>query len=115
MNRILLILPFLLIAGLKPLFAQTGDGLKAVYFTNPNLTSQAVSVTEPWLSFIWNGCPPQSGMSVSVFSVQWTGQLEAAYSEPYTFTAYVAGGVSVIVNGQTLISQWTDGDRKSVV
>src|SRR5208282_4191564 len=90
-------------------FAQsTGDGLKGVYYINTNLTSPAVTVVDPVVSYRWFGCPPQPGMSGTSFSVKWTGQVEASYSEPYTFTADVNGGVSLIVNGQVLINQWTD-------
>jgi hypothetical protein len=97
-----------------PLYAQfNGDGLKGTYYTNDNLTSAAVSEVDPWLSFLWNGCPPQPNMSVSVFSAKWTGQVEPSYSEPYTFITFIAGGVSVIVNGQTVISQWTDSTNTS--
>ncbi|HET9869265.1 MAG TPA: PA14 domain-containing protein, partial [bacterium] len=83
------ILPLLFILSLlapagRALAQFDGDGLKAVYYTNPDLTSAAVSVTDPQVSFRWNGCPPQPGMSASSFSVRWTGWLEAAYSEPYT-------------------------------
>jgi len=99
-----------------PLLARAqydGYGLKAAFYINDNLTNAAVSEVDPWLSFLWNGCPPQPNMSVSVFSAQWTGYVEPSYSEPYTFIAYVGGGVSVIVNGQTVISQWTDSANTS--
>jgi hypothetical protein len=90
-----------------------GDGLKGTYYTNDNLTSEAVSEVDPWLSYLWDGCPAQPNMSVSIFSVQWTGLVEPSYSEPYTFIVFVAGGVSVIVNGQTVINQWTDSANTS--
>jgi len=103
------ILCLFLIALARPAFAQsTGDGLKGVYYANTNLTNAAVTVVDPLVSYRWNGCPPQPGMSGSSFSVRWTGQIESAFSEPYTIVADVNGGVSVIVNGLVLISQWTD-------
>ncbi len=106
-------IPFALCAVLlclpKPSFAQfNGDGLKGVYYINSNLTSPAVTVVDPLISYRWFGCPPQPGMSGTSFSVKWTGQVEPAYSEPYTFIADVNGGVSLIINGQVLINQWTD-------
>lgn len=101
-----LILPLLLTGSASAQF--NGDGLKGVYYINTNLTSAAATQIDPLISFRWRGCPPETGMSASTFSVQWTGQVEAAYSEPYTFTADVSGGVSVIVNGVTVVSSWTD-------
>jgi len=100
--------PFLFLLTLPALAQFNGDGLKGVYYIGTNLTSPAVTVVDPVVSYRWNGCPPQPGMSGSAFSVKWTGQVEASYSEPYTFVADVNGGVSLIVNGQVLINQWTD-------
>lgn len=109
MKLIPFILSFLLFAVVRPAFAQfNGDGLKGVYYLNPNLTSASATEVDPLVSYRWNGCPPQPGMSSTSFSIRWTGQVEAAYSEPYTFYADVNGGVSLTVNGQVLISQWTD-------
>ncbi len=110
-NRFLIFAFFLLLASWAfPAFAQyNGDGLQAVYYNNPNLTGAAVSEVDPNISYRWGTCPPQPGMPVSGFSVKWTGQIEPSYSEPYTFTTDVTGGVSVIVNGTAVISGWTDG------
>lgn len=103
-------IPFIFLLALsKTVFGQFGgDGLKGVYYINTNLTNAAATVVDPIVSYRWNGCPPQPGMSSTSFSIKWTGQVEPAYSEPYTFYADVNGGVSVIVNGVTLVSQWTD-------
>lgn len=112
MKRFQPILFLFLSALISPAFAQyDGYGLTGTYYTNPNLTSAAATQNDPWLSFLWDGCPPESNMSTSIFSAQWTGEVIPSYSEPYTFTVYVAGGVSVIVNGQALISQWTDANH----
>ena len=109
MKRFSFVLFTLLLAIAKPSFAQfNGDGLKGIYYINTNLTSPAVTVVDPVVSYRWNGCPPQPGMSGTSFSVRWTGQVEPSYSEPYTFIADINGGVSVIVNGQVLVSQWID-------
>lgn len=96
-------------AAVSPVFAQfNGDGLQAVYYASPNLSSPAVTLVDPFVSYLWFGCPPQMNLPGNSFSVRWTGQIEPAYSEPYTFIADVNGGVSVLVNGQVLISKWTD-------
>ncbi|HVM33226.1 MAG TPA: sugar-binding protein [bacterium] len=103
-----LLLGFLLVLA-RPCHAQlNGDGLKGIYYDNANLTNAAVTAVDPMVSFRWGGCPPQPNMPSTVFSVQWSGQIEAAYSEPYTFIVDVNGGVSLVVNGQVLVNQWTD-------
>ncbi len=114
MKRFLSTLFLSLITFHNPALAQyDGYGLTGVYYTNDNLTSAAVTENDPWLSFLWDGCPPEPNMSVSVFSAQWTGEVEPAYSQPYTFTIYVAGGVSLVVDGQVLVSSWTDSANRT--
>ena len=109
LKRFELFLALFLLAAPSMLRAQfNGDGLKGVYYTNPNLTSPAVTVVDPVVSYRWYGCPPQPGLSGTSFSVRWTGQVEAAYSEPYTIYADAGGAVSIIVNGAVLVSHWTD-------
>jgi len=105
----------LLLAIWRPAFSQySGYGLTGIYYTNTNLTSAALTETDPFITFLWDGCPPQPGMSPTVFSAQWTGEVVPSYSEPYTFTVYVAGGVSLIVNNQVLINSWTDSGNRSL-
>lgn len=114
MKRFVFILLLVLALG-RPAFGQySGYGLTGVYYTNINLTSAAVTETDPLIIFLWNGCPPQPGMSPTVFSAQWTGEVQATYSEPYTFTVYVAGGVSLIVNNQVVVSSWIDGGNRQL-
>ena len=108
MKRFVFILPFLL-ALCRPASAQfNGDGLKGVYYISTNLTSPAVTEVDPIVSYRWDGCPPQPGMSGTSFSVRWTGQVEPVYSEAYTIYCDVNGAVSLIVNGTVLASHWTD-------
>ncbi len=108
MKRISFLTFALLLAITETSFGQSGDGLKGVYYLNPNLTSASVTVVDPVVSYRWYGCPPQPGMSGTSFSVRWTGQVDPGYSEPYTFIVDVNGGVSMIVNGTVLVNQWTD-------
>jgi len=114
LKRFAFILTFLLILW-RPAFGQySGYGLNGVYYTTINLTSAAVTENDPFIAFLWDGCQPEPGMSPTVFSAQWTGEVVPSYSEPYTFTVYVAGGVSLIVNNQVLISSWTDGGNRQL-
>lgn len=99
----------------RPAFAQyNGYGLTGVYYNSVSLTGAAVTEVDPFITFLWDGCPPQSAMSPSTFSAQWTGEVEPADSGPYTFTVYVAGGVSLIVNNQVVVSSWTDSANRAL-
>ncbi|HVF86503.1 MAG TPA: PA14 domain-containing protein, partial [Pyrinomonadaceae bacterium] len=42
------------------------------------------------------------------FSVSWKGQIEPKYSETYTFYTFSNDGVRLSVNGQPVITNWTD-------
>jgi len=109
LNRFKLIFVFLLLAIPSFLWAQVnGDGLQAVYYNGINFNTAAVTEVDPTLAYFWQGCQPNLGVSGSAFSVKWIGQIEANYNEPYTITAQINGGVSVIVASQVLINQWTE-------
>ncbi len=90
-----------------------GDGIYGVYYNGINFNTAAVSEVDPSVDFLWQGCMNVPGVSATAFSVKWTGQIEPAYSQAYTFTAAVNGGVSLIVNGQVLVNQWTENTTTS--
>ena len=43
--------------------------------------------------------------------MRWTGQVEALYSQTYTFYASSDDGIRLWVNGQQIINNWTDHGR----
>ncbi len=109
LNRFNLLFAFFFLAVPSILQAQAnGDGLQAVYYNGISFNTAAVTEVDPAVVYFWQGCQPNPGVSATAFSVKWTGQIEANYSESTTFTVDVDGGVSVIVNGQMLINQWTE-------
>jgi hypothetical protein len=58
------------------------------------------------VNFNWRNQPPVVGFGEDFWSVRWTGQVQAQYSQIYTFYARVNDGVRLWVNGQLLIDQW---------
>jgi hypothetical protein len=86
----------------------TGDGAAATFYSNPNLTGTTFSTLAEEIGFDWFECSPDPSIPPSAFSGRFTAQLEPLYSETYTFSVVVQGGVSLIVNGSILISQWTN-------
>lgn len=84
--------------------ALTGEGLLGHYY-NGNTFSGAVVFTR--VEAIkdgrnWDSSAPE-GLSGQPFSIRWTGQIEAQYSETYTFYVLRYGHVKLIVNGTTII------------
>jgi len=99
--------------------AGAGGGLKAEYYhhsgvTPPNPPSMAfrtlvLTRTDPQVNFNW-GDPgsPDALINVDDFSARWTGNVEAAFTETYTFYTNTDDGVMLWVDGQLLVDNWTD-------
>jgi sugar lactone lactonase YvrE len=88
---------------------QTG-GLVMVqgqYFNTPSLTGLADTRIESSIDFNWSSAAPFPNLNQGSFSVKWTGQILAQYSENYTFTTTSDDGVRLWVNGQELVNDWS--------
>ena len=84
----------------------TGDGLKGDYFANMNLSSAPVlSQVDPVVLFDWGEHAPTGLPSPDYFSIRWTGEIQAKYTEPCTFYLYTDDGVRVWLNDQLIINQ----------
>jgi len=92
---------------------KAGGGLKAEYFNNMNLSGiPALTRIDPQINFYWNPGPnPPPGINEDGFSVRWTGELEAVFSEPVTFITGSDDGVRLYLDGELIIDNWTDHDR----
>jgi len=86
----------------------TGTGLVGNYFTGQTLTNLTLMRTDPTVNFNWGSGSPDPSLPVDHFSVRWAGQVQAQYSETYTFFTESDDGVRLWVNGQKLIDNWTD-------
>jgi hypothetical protein len=89
----------------------TGSGLAATYFDAPDFTGSAVSRVDRVPYFTWGKGAPLTGVPRDDFSVRWSGQLEAQFSETYTFSIPVRGDdeVRLKVDGVTVIDSFGDG------
>ena len=85
-----------------------GTGLMGAYFTNTTVAGTPLTRTDGTVNFAWGNGSPASSIPVDGFSVRWTGQVQAQFSETYTFTTLSDDGVRLWVNGQQLINNWTD-------
>jgi hypothetical protein len=86
----------------------TGTGLAATYYDNQDFTGAAVQRVDGTVDFNWGTGAPAPGIAGTSYSVRWNGQVQAQYSQPYTFTATADDGVRLWVNGQKLVDQWKD-------
>ena len=85
-----------------------GTGITGTYFSDMTLTNAVVTRTDATLNFDWGNGSPASGVGMDNFSARWTGQVQAQFSETYTFTTLSDDGVRLWVNGQLLVDNWTD-------
>jgi glucose/arabinose dehydrogenase len=85
-----------------------GDGLKGEYFDNRDFTNLKLTRIDPTVNFNWSKGSPNASIGVDTFSVRWSGQVEAKYSETYTFFTTTDDGVRLSVNGQQIINRFID-------
>ncbi|MEH1839060.1 MAG: PA14 domain-containing protein [Nostoc sp.] len=85
-----------------------GDGLKAEYYDNIDFTNLKQTRTDPTINFNWGLASPDPSISADTFSVRWTGQVEAKYSETYNFYTTSDDGVRLWVNGQQIINKFVN-------
>ncbi len=90
--------------------AAPGGGVRADYFKGRNLSNLALTRIDPQINFNWSGAPDEA-VGEDNFSVRWTGEVEAAFTETYTFYTNSDDGVRLWVDGQQLVNNWTDHDN----
>jgi len=87
--------------------AGPGGGVRANYYKGMNFENFVLSRTDPQINFNW-GDPggPDPSVGNDNFSVRWTGEVEAAFTETYTFYPRTDDGVRLFVDGQLLVDNW---------
>jgi MSHA biogenesis protein MshQ len=97
-------------------FVGSGSGLLGAYCnrdssneTVPCDSNPDVTRVDPTVDFRSGDSDwPASGIGADTFSVRWTGQIQAQYTEDYTFHALHADGVRVWVDGTLVIDDYVD-------
>lgn len=84
----------------------TGTGLQAEYYSGTSFNNKVLTRTEG-VNFNWATSAPDASVGADTFSVRWTGQIQAQYSENYTFYSVSDDGVRVWVDGKLIIDNWT--------
>jgi hypothetical protein len=87
--------------------AKAGGGLRADYYDGTDFNTFILTRTDAQIDFNW-GDPgsPDPAVSEDNFSVRWTGEVEAGYSETYTFYPKTDDGVRLWVGGKLLADSW---------
>lgn len=82
-------------------------GFKGEYFSNINLTGNAVERIDTTINFDWKYDAPHPEIGINRFSVRWTAKLKPEADQLYTFYTLSDDGVRLWVDGQLLIDNWT--------
>jgi glucose/arabinose dehydrogenase len=86
----------------------TGTGLTGAYYDSSDFTGPTTTRVDPTIAFQWrSGQAPVPGVTPPTYSVRWTGQLQAQFSERYTFSLRSDDGARLILDGTTLIDDMT--------
>jgi tetratricopeptide (TPR) repeat protein len=86
-----------------------GDGLKAEYFVGVDLRVPKLARTDAKVDFTWTETAgPHAGVPATNVSARWTGWIEPAFSEAYTFYTVSDDGVRLWLDGKALIDNWTN-------
>ncbi|MDT8303480.1 MAG: PA14 domain-containing protein [Sedimentisphaerales bacterium] len=88
--------------------AGEGVGVKAEYFSGMDLRTPVLTQIDPQIDFDWASGEPDPAIGTDNFSVRWTGEVEAGYTETYTFYTNSDDGVRLWIDGQQLVNNWTD-------
>ncbi|MHC4534379.1 MAG: LamG-like jellyroll fold domain-containing protein [Planctomycetota bacterium] len=88
--------------------AGEGGGIKAEFFSGMDFGGLVLTRTDPQVNFNWGNAEPDPAVGFDNFSVRWTGEVEAAFTETYTFYTNTDDGARLWVDGQQLVNDWND-------
>ena len=87
--------------------AGAGGGAKGEYYLGQDLNTLVLTRTDSQINFSW-GAAPDPALPEDGFSVRWSGEVEAAFTETYTFYTNSDDGVRLWIDGIQLVNNWTD-------
>lgn len=87
-----------------------GMGLKGEYFKGSNFDTLVNVRIDQKIDFDWKTGRPDKLTGSNQFSVRWTGQVQALYSEQYTFYIASNAGTKLTINGKVLIDSLSAND-----
>jgi len=98
-----------------PAPAGAGTGLLGEYYRGISfgaLGRLEMSQVDPSMDFDWGESGPAAGM-VDYFSIRWRGQLNAPFTETYTFTLLADDTAQLFIDDQLLIGWSPNGTRRT--
>jgi hypothetical protein len=91
--------------------AKAGGGLKADYYKGTNFGTFVLTRTDYQINFNWmDPDAPDPAVGDNDFSIRWTGEIEAGYTETYIFYPKADDGVRLWIDGRLLVDSWEEVD-----
>ena len=85
------------------------NGLNGEYFNNTDLSGNPVlERIDNQINFNWIESSPDALVNNDGFSVRWTGYIQPPVDEEYIFGISSDDGAKLILNGSTIIDNWTN-------
>jgi Protein of unknown function (DUF4038)/Putative collagen-binding domain of a collagenase/PA14 domain len=82
------------------------NGLAATYWDNFDFSGPSVHRIDSSVNFNWRKGSPDSKIVADTFSARWTGYVQAAKSETFTFYTSSDDGVRLLIDGKRVIDKW---------
>ena len=90
-----------------------GTGLRGDYYTGQNFDKLVLTRIDPQVDFPWRGGTADDKVGAGNFSVRWTGDVSAQFTETYSFYTITDDGIRVWVNNKLIIENWSNhGDTE---
>ena len=86
---------------------ESGIGLRGDYYTGQNYDDFVLTRIDPQIDFGWGDTSPDVAIGSNNFSVRWTGDVSAQFTETYTFYTLTDDGLRLWVDGKMIIDNWT--------
>jgi PA14 domain len=84
------------------------SGLTGEYFDNIDFTGTKQTRVDATIDSTWGTAAPITGIAATTYSVRWTGQIQPAFTEEYTFSLTSSGQARLMINGKILVDNWTE-------
>jgi alpha-D-xyloside xylohydrolase len=82
-------------------------GLSGNYYSGMNFDTFLFSRTDSQINFNWTTIPPTNTMSLTNYSVEWDGSIQAEQAGTYIISVTTDDGVRLWIDNQEIVDDWS--------
>lgn len=90
-------------------------GLNGSYYSGINFNTYLFSRFDPQINFNWDSAPPTNTMSLTNYSVEWDGFIQAEQAGIYRISATTDDGLRLWIDGVQYVNDWTSHASKTYI